>query len=240
MNDFSKLDFNELWHGRDRVTEVESRIILSLMEDEGTSRVLEIGAGNGRLVNTLSASCSSYFAMDRVERFLHDIRAAGERANVSRICGDINHIPSQDGLFDIVIMVRVFNFLRTVQPVLYEIRRVMKEDGAAVISYFHSRSIASLLDLICAGDKDRNTACLQSGRGIRRVLRSNFEEYFYSRGYFNEIVRDAGFEVVDERVCGLEDYLPFRRLPADAFVSISKIAAPFTLIPHSFVKMRRA
>jgi hypothetical protein len=39
MNDFSKLDFDKLWRGRRKVTEVETSIILSLIVVSPKERV---------------------------------------------------------------------------------------------------------------------------------------------------------------------------------------------------------
>ncbi|MBX8631112.1 MAG: methyltransferase domain-containing protein [Thermoplasmata archaeon] len=237
MNDYSRLDFEKLWRGRDKVTEVECGIILSMLEENRRNRVLELGAGNGRIGSIISDYCGEYFALDRINDFLKKCGQVKRLAAFNRICGDMMSIPAIDASFDVVIMVRVFNFLSDPGTLLRELKRVMTDDGVAIISYFHSGSLASVIDYI---DHDCEKASRQAGqkiKGIRQILRSNFDEYFYSKRYFRRLVRDAGFKIIEERVCGLEDYSILNTLPSKIFVGISGIAHPFGFIPHSFVKL---
>ena len=56
MNDFSLLDFEKLWKGREKVTAVEREVILSMIDLSPEMKVLEIGAGNGRITIILTES----------------------------------------------------------------------------------------------------------------------------------------------------------------------------------------
>jgi ubiquinone/menaquinone biosynthesis C-methylase UbiE len=236
MNDYSRLDFEKLWRGRDKVTEVECGIILSMLKGERSNRVLELGAGNGRIATVVSDYCGEYLALDLINKFLKKCCPGKRAAAFNKICADMRSIPAIDASFDVVLMVRAFNFLRDPVAILKEVRRVMTDDGIAIISYFHAGSLASIIDNMNPDERaDRHGS--ENTRGIRQVRRSNFDEYFYSRKYFREIVRYAGLKIIEERVCGLEDYSILKILPSTIYIEISSIMHPLSFIPHSFVKL---
>jgi ubiquinone/menaquinone biosynthesis C-methylase UbiE len=237
MNDFSALNFERLWKGRGNVTDVENQIILSLIHNETNTVAIELGAGNGRIAKALYRRFSRYYALDHITAFLESIDSAKTTGILIRITGDLYRIPARDDSVDVALMVRVFNFLDDPQSAMDEIYRVIRPGGVAVISYFHRYSISEFMDILLSGECHTKGADRISQR--RRVLRSNFTEFFYPRSLFAEMAINSGFTIEEIKASGIEDYRPFKFLPAKVFVELSGILAHNILVPHTFVKLRK-
>ncbi len=235
MNDFSLLDFEKLWKGREKVTMVEREVILSMIDSSPEKKVLEIGAGNGRITWALAGKFRRYYALDVTPSFLEQINPPPGANKLIRIAGDLYNMPFLDGSLDTIVMIRVFNFLQSPETALREFSRVLKPGGSAIISFFHTGSVATILDRV----KYKGKATVPRSRHVRKVLNSNFEESFYSVPYFKEISSAAGFRTVHSRSCGLEDYSPFAPLPAKLFVKLSVLPDILGLIPHVFIYMQK-
>ncbi|MHB1709206.1 MAG: class I SAM-dependent methyltransferase [Thermoplasmataceae archaeon] len=236
MNDFSLLDFEKLWEGREKVTMVEREVILSMIDLAPGKKVLEIGAGNGRITRALAGRFRQYYALDVTPAFLEQISPPLEGSTLTRICGDLYKMPFLDGSLDTIVMIRVFNFLQDPQRALREFARVLKPGGSAIISFFHTGSVATVIDRI----KYKGKTTGPRSRHAHRVLTSNFEESFYSVAYFKEISVVAGFRTVSARSCGLEDYSPFAMLPSKFFVKLSALPDILSMMPHIFISIQKA
>ncbi len=154
----------------------------------------ELGAGNGRIARVMCRHFSDYFGLDQVPNFLEVFEGQCQPARMKRIVGDVFRIPACDNCVDVVLMIRVFNFLDNPQNVLSEIYKILRPGGLAVISYFHRWSISDLTDRILSGnDSKRHSGAEYFMRGKRRVLRSNSMEFFYSRSLFSSMAGKAGF-----------------------------------------------
>ena len=235
MNDFSLLDFEKLWKGREKVTMVEREVILSMIDQSPEKKVLEIGAGNGRITWALAGKFRRYYALDVTPSFLEQISPPPGANKLIRIGGDLYNMPFLDGSLDTIVMIRVFNFLQNPEMALGEFARVLKPGGSAIVSFFHTGSVATIVDRI----KYKGKSTGPKSRHAHRVLNSNFEESFYSVSYFKEISAAAGFRTVSARSCGLEDYSLFVSLPAKLFVKLSVLPDILGLIPHVFIFIQK-
>ena len=236
MNDFSLLDFEKLWEGRGKVTKVEREVILSMIDLGTENKVLEIGAGNGRITFALAGKFRRYYALDITPAFLEQINPPPGGNTLVRIVGDLYNTPFLNSSLDTIVMIRVFNFLQDPERALLEFARILKPGGSAIISFFHTGSVATIIDRIKYKEK---AIGLRSG-DVRKVLNSNFEESFYSVAYFKKIAAAAGFRTVKTRSCGLEDYSPFAPLPAKVFVKLSVLPDILSLMPHVFIYLQKA
>ncbi len=240
MNDFSQLDFEKLWNGRDNVTRVENAIILSMLRTHSYSRALEIGAGKGRIAKVISDYFETYFALDYIPEFLMDIPVKYGQKRMIKIRGDLYKMPIPDNSIDIVLMIRVFNFLDQPQIALDEIYRVIKPGGMAIISFFNTGSVSEIIDKVLGKASKEESSPGPVKRDKPRVRRSNFTEYFYSRALFRHMARNSGFFIREIRVSGMEDYRPFKYLPWQLYAGLSPILKFSNFLPHTFVAMSKS
>ncbi len=98
-----------------------------------TSRVLEVGCGTGDLSKRLLATGVSLKAIDINKRFIEMLRGYCEET--FDLC-NITSLNYQDARFDRVIMIDVLHHLpndEAYKKALFEIKRVLKPDGYAII-----------------------------------------------------------------------------------------------------------
>ena len=96
------------------------------------SRILDIGTGMGRTVNSLSRSGKSVVGVDIDPRLLAEARKINRR--VAYIRASALHLPFKAGSFDEVILENVIEHIREQGKVIEETRRVLDDGGRLIIS----------------------------------------------------------------------------------------------------------
>jgi SAM-dependent methyltransferase len=239
--DFSTLDFDRLWAGRSRVTQVERLTIQDALALASPSRVLEIGAGAGRLSPTIQESVREYAAVDITPGFLARVPLRGGVVGL-RVAANVYHLPFVDGAFPAAVMVRVLGFLEDPRAALDEIRRVLAPGGLLVVSYNPRPSVATLVDDLKVGLSRRRGERMESmtftRRRVVRVRPSSFPAWSLSRPEFRRVVATSGLRWVGERPTGFEEYPGLRWLPAGLYRSLSHAASNAGGFPTRFALLR--
>lgn len=136
----------EFWEnkGRDYEDRVE-RIALRRLLPPGGQRLLEIGAGFGRLT-------SEYRAFDQVvllDYSLSLLQEAQERLGRSGrfvyVAADVYTMPFRPGVFDAATMIRVLHHMADVPAALAQVARALAPDGVFILEYANKRNVKALL-----------------------------------------------------------------------------------------------
>lgn len=240
--DFRSLDFDRLWIGRDRVTEVERSVVREALATVSPSRVLEIGTGAGRLSSVIQGNAREYAALDITPEFLARIPLRNGTASL-RVAANVYHLPFVDQAFPAVVMVRVLGFLEDPRAALEEIGRVMRPGGLLVVSYNPHPSVASLVDDLKVGlsrsPTEPKRSMTFSRQAIVPVRPSSFPAWSLTRAEFRRTVDAAGLVGTVERPTGWEEYPGLRKLPAKFFHSLSHAASRIGGFPTRFALLRR-
>lgn len=93
-------------------------------------KILDIGCGTGGLLRELT-ECGECQGLDLSEEALEYCRAKGLK-NVGK--GSAENIPFPDNSFDVVLVLDVLEHIEDDAAALKEIRRVMKNEGVAIIT----------------------------------------------------------------------------------------------------------
>lgn len=119
------------------VLQMFTQVLQEKQEQAGALRILEIGCGAGLLGFELAHSAKivigidiSHFVLDfanRVKEYIHC-------DNVFFQQGDAEHLAFDDNSFDVVVCSEVLEHLTAPQRTLTEMRRVLKKDGAVVLT----------------------------------------------------------------------------------------------------------
>lgn len=136
----------DFWEGRGRNYEdrVERIALRRLLPDHGR-RLLEVGAGFGRLT-------SEYNAYDQVvlmDYSFSQLKYAQEQLGISDrylyVAADAYHLPFRPGIFDGVTIIRVIHHMSDVPSVLRQVRRAMISGGVLILEYANKRNIKAML-----------------------------------------------------------------------------------------------
>ncbi len=172
------------------------------------SRILDLGCGAGVIAEDLARAGMKVTAMDlsadMVARARGRLRnAAADDALVLR--GDCERLPFRDGEFDAVVCLGVISFLQSNQPVLSEIRRVLRDDGTLVLAVRNKRPLARLLDPLLA--VRRLAGAILRRLGLRRGAGESDElPRFFHLSRLAAVLQDEGFGLGAKKLLG---YGPF-------------------------------
>lgn len=98
--------------------------------DARSPRLLDLGAGTGRIGCAFVAAGDDYVGIDLSLGMLH---AFAQRGSARLVRADGACLPFRDATFDAVMLVQVFGGMRRWRAVLAEARRVLRPAGAVVV-----------------------------------------------------------------------------------------------------------
>jgi SAM-dependent methyltransferase len=144
--DYEGSDYRtEFWEGKGRDYEdrVERIALRRLLPDKGR-RLLEIGAGFGRLTG-------EYHGFDQVvlvDYSLSQLRYAQEQLGTSGryiyVAADAYSLPFRSGSFDGATIIRVIHHIADVPSVLKQVRRVLTSKGVFILEYANKRNVKAM------------------------------------------------------------------------------------------------
>ena len=136
----------EFWENKDRDYEDRvERIALRRLLPQRGQRLLELGAGFGRLTN-------EYYTFKQVilvDYSLSQLQYAQEKLGRSDrfiyVAADVYKLPFRSAVFDAATMVRVIHHMADVPSVLAQVRRVLATDGTFILEHANKQNLKALL-----------------------------------------------------------------------------------------------
>jgi len=117
------------------------------------------------------------------------IKRCREKGLENILVGDYEALPFKDNIFDMVLCINSFHYTKKPEKVLYEINRVLKEDGVVILTYFNFLNPRTTVHLI---------------RDIFRV-KTNIEQR-YMHTSIQKMLNKAGFKVIESYGCNFSPY----------------------------------
>jgi ubiquinone/menaquinone biosynthesis C-methylase UbiE len=220
--DYRGFDFAALWTGRERVTQVELRIVRDWLDTVDLRRVLEIGTGFGRLTPTLRRAAAEYVGLDADPGGLGQASSvAGPEGRSARwVLGNVFHLPFDAESITAAALVRVTHHLADFGAVAREVFRVLVPGGSVLISTAPRPTVGTLVEdvkgsLTSTSGAETHWATFAPGP-VAQIRGPPRPVYVAASAYYREKIRTAGFEIRAERGSGLEE---FSSLLPDAFLA---------------------
>jgi SAM-dependent methyltransferase len=188
----------DFWEGKGRAYEdnVERVALSRLLPFNGGRRLLEIGAGYGRLTGMYHA----YKQVVVTDYSLTQVQQAQEYLGVQQryvfVVADVYNLPFRPGVFDAATLIRVIHHLRDVPLALAQIRGTLAPGGLFVLEHANKRNLKAMLRY-AAGAQDWDPYTLTPHEFVE--LNIDFHPQ-----YVVDALRESGFEVM-------------RRLPVSFF-----------------------
>ena len=161
-----------------KVRKDEFNWILKHLPDK-VSSVLDIGCGNGALLNELSSKISSGVGVDvssQLLEFARDLNKENDHIGFQKIEGPV--LPFEDHSFDLVISLLSYRYLDW-DPIMIEIERVLKREGKLLI-----------VDMVTAPVKLREWPSLLKGKLLHYINRFKNREFHHN---LNRLVTNPGW-----------------------------------------------
>ncbi len=138
----------EFWSRERRYEDLAERVALKKILPPRGKRLIEIGAGAGRLAD-LYAGYDEVILMDYAGSVLKEAHQRWGSDNRFRFVeADVYRLPFVPGAFDVVVMVRVMHHLAEVELALTQIVSAMRREATLVVEYAnkcHLKAIARWL-----------------------------------------------------------------------------------------------
>lgn len=145
--DYEGSDYQaEFWAGQGREYEdLAERIALRHLLPAGGSRLIDIGAGFGRL-SEFYGSYDQVVLLDYSTSLLRQAQARlGRDPRFVYVAASFYTIPFVDGTFDTAMMVRVMHHVEQVPRLLAEVARILKGQGTYVLEFASKRHLKAVL-----------------------------------------------------------------------------------------------
>jgi ubiquinone/menaquinone biosynthesis C-methylase UbiE len=222
------------------------RALVREAADASSPRVLDLGAGTGRIGIPFIAAGDDYVGVDLSFGMLSEFkRRAAECAAAPRLLqADGERLPFHDATFDAIMLIQIFGGMRGWRRVLTEARRVLRGAGVLVLGRTLAppegldarmkQQLALLLDEIGAAAGRTNTRqdaqgwLEQQARGTRLVA-ATWTASRTPRGFIERHRTGARFSALPQTV--KEDAM--RRLAAWAATAFGSLDAA-SVEPHQF------
>lgn len=228
----------EFWTPEREYEDRVERLALQALLPARGRRLIEIGAGAGRLAG-LYLDYDEVVLMDYARSTLIEARERwGHDARFKFVAADVYRLPFADGAFDTIVMVRVLHHLVDVSAALNQIAAALQGTGTFVLEFANKRNLKAMLRYAL----QRQTWSPYAREPIEFV-ELNFD--FHPTWVHNRL-RGAAFEVRRKRSLSffrlglLKRLLGAKRL-ASLDGALQRALAPLAISPSMFLqcKLRR-
>ncbi len=222
------------WPGREYEDKAERIALRHLLPPTGR-RLIEIGAGFGRLAD-LYRGYNQVILLDYSRSLLGEGRERlGSDPRFIFAAADLYNLPLADNAVDTAVTVRVLHHVVDIPAAFAQVARIVRPRGTYVTDFANKRHLKALFEY-------------WRGRRIGTASPFSLEpyefvelNYDYHPGYITQKLRDAGFQVREERAVSTFRFGPFKRLvPSTLLASLDGVlqrpTAGLQITPSLFLR----
>lgn len=202
---------DEFWDQGRAYEDAAERIALRALLPAKGRRLVDIGAGYGRLAD-LYTGYQEVYLLDYARSQLRQAQERlGNRPGLTYVLGDIYNLPFTDGFFDAAITIRVLHHITDIPQAFAEIARILAPHGNYILEYANKRNLKGILRFLLG--RQPSPFSYQPWEFV--PLNFNFHP-----AYIKECLKAAGFTPVQERAVSLfrlgllKRYVHYRLLAA--------------------------
>ena len=136
----------DFWEGKGRDYEdrIERNVIRRMLPSNG-KRLLEIGAGFGRLTDEYHAFEQVVLLDYSFSQLQYAQEHHGKSDRFVYVAADAYKLPFRPGVFDAATMIRVIHHMANVPNILEQVRRVLITDATFILEYANKRNMKAML-----------------------------------------------------------------------------------------------
>ncbi len=231
----------EFWPGREYEDRAE-RIALARLLPPSGQRLVEIGAGFGRLAN-LYSGYDRVILLDYARSMLEDARSRlGGDPRFSYVVADLYDLPFADNAFDTAVTVRVLHHVADIPCAFAEIARVVRPRGAYVTDFANKRHLKAVLKYWLAQLRGRAVPAAESPFSLApyEFVKLNFD---YHPSYISQELARVGLSIREARAVSTFRLPVVKQLVPPALLArldglIQRPTARLQLSPSVFLRIK--
>jgi ubiquinone/menaquinone biosynthesis C-methylase UbiE len=233
---YEDLGYRDVFWAARRYEDACDRVALEALLPEHGERLIEVGAGFGRLAGEYRGF-AEVVLLDSSEVHVAAARETlGGGPRIEIVLGDARALPYPDSTFDAAVCVRVLHHFADPGPILAELGRVLRPGGILVLEYANKRNLKAIARRLLG----RQTwSPFETGSVAYRPFHYNHSPVDVRRA-----LRRSGMRIEAVRAASLLR-LPIlaRRLPLPALMAVeARLQGPLGSItpgPSVFLRARR-
>lgn len=226
----------EFWENKDRDYEDQvERAALRRLLPLGGRRLLEVGAGFGRLTGEYAAFDQVVLMDYSLSQLQYAQEHLGRSSRFIYVAADAYHLPFRAGVFDAATMIRVLHHMADVPAVLSGVRRVLTTDASFILEFANKRHLKAVTRYLL-----RRQTWNPFDHEPVEFVELNFD---FHPAYVQRELNRAGFEVGQRlpvsffRLGLLKRLLPTRALvAADRLMQHTGIQYSPSIFVHAFAR----
>ena len=190
----------EFWVPERAYEDAVERLALRALLPAKGNRILEIGAGYGRLADLYTGYNQIFLLdyartqMEQAREFLKGRDRDRDRPGVTYVVGDLYNLPFNDSFFDTVVTVRVLHHIAGIPSAFAEVARTLTAGGAYILEYANKRNVKAVLRYLLRRQPSPFT------REPWEFVKLNFD---FHPAYMADQLRTAGFVIHRQRAASL-------------------------------------
>lgn len=233
---YADLRYRDVFWAERPYEDAADRAALRAMLPRPGGRLLDVGAGYGRLVNEY-AGFGEIVLLDASP--VH-VEAARERHSadprITVVEADAAAMPLEDGSVDVVVCIRLLHHLEDPSPVVREIGRVLRPDGVLILEVANKRNAKAVARWLLGR---QSWSPFRPGPATYKAFHHD-----HAPGDVACWLAEAGLRVERRRTVSLFRFRPLtRRFEPAALVRLERplqsLLGPLTPGPSLFVRARR-
>jgi ubiquinone/menaquinone biosynthesis C-methylase UbiE len=205
------------------LTEIEMRLIMRGLRGKKDPRILDIGAGSGRIaIPVITQGYGNVVGLEKGALQLKKLQQ-NTRNSVPVVLADAMALPFGKQSFDALLALQLVNYLPSCEGFFAECHRILKPEGILLVNFSNSLSPFAF---------------------VYKMIRKNGTFYKLSSTNFKKAARNSGFNV--EGVYGFR-WLPFGRnsnnISIPVLTKIERLLSPITpadICPWVFIALKKS
>ncbi len=233
---YEDLGYRDVFWSARRYEDACDRIALRALLPAGGARLIEVGAGFGRLADEYAAF-DQVVLLDSSDVHVEAAREAlAADARYSVVLGDAQELPYPDDSFDVAVCVRVMHHFADPAPLIAELGRVVRPGGTVVLEYANKRNLKAIARRLLGR---QGWSPFETGSVEYKPF-----HFDHSPVEVRRALRRAGLQMEAMRAASLFRVPALaRRVPPNALAAVeARLQAPLGSItpgPSVFVRARR-
>ncbi|MFL0796835.1 MAG: class I SAM-dependent methyltransferase [Cellvibrionaceae bacterium] len=130
----------------DFINRIEAQVVLKHSKN---GRCLEVGCGTGIIMDLVKDHFDSHIGVDLSEGMIAVAKSKGHEV----LNANVTNLPFENNQFDFVYSFKVLPHVYDIQRGLEEIKRVLADDGLAVLEFYNKSSFKGLVNSILNPNK---------------------------------------------------------------------------------------
>lgn len=224
---YDTYNYEGYWEGREYEHQSEVIALKAFLHKiPEISKIVEIGAGFGRLTPFYSFRAKRIILTDPSARLLSVAKESLEEKNIKFVQSKIENLPGKikSGTTDLAIMIRVLHHLTDLDEVFSIVNKLLKNRGHFILEFANKRHFkASMKELIKGNITYTLDIFPKDIRSKKSIKKGVLPFINYHPDIVSEKLKENGFEIKDcLSVSNIRSTFLKRRLPLNFLLSLEE------------------